>query len=127
MSITISGQQRRLLYGIAIERLTNIDAIWHAAKTQDWMKAQELGREYGSILQLLAGGLGWGDDSSDDTQLSCSSEVLEHALALIRREAAVDAEEQRDVRLMAEAQAERIEVFDVCDQLLVAIGGGRRG
>lgn len=118
MILEISGRQRSLLYEIAIERLTDIDALWHAVKAQNWSKAHELGQEYGAILQLLTDGLGWGEDASNGTELKCSSDVLKRALRVIRREAEVDVEEQQDMRMAVQAEAERREIFEVCDRLL---------
>lgn len=127
MVLTLSGRQRDLLYGVAIQRLTAIDEVWRVIEDQRWEQAQRLGREFADLLGLLAEGLGWGGaiaETADAVHVEGSPDSLRRALETIRTEASVETEEQRDLRLrVAETEIDRRDTLDACDELLARLRG----
>jgi hypothetical protein len=109
---------------VALDRLTAVDGIWLAVEAEDWDRAQRLGREYSDLLRLLADGLGWGRGSLGPVELSSPADVVRGAVEAIRREAGVETGEQRDMRLrVAEAQIDRRDTIDACDEILQSLDG----
>jgi len=123
--LTLSGRQRDLLYGIAIQRLTGIDEVWRVIEEQRWEEAQRFGREFADLLKLLTEGLGWGDcgaEIADAVHIEGSPDSLRRALETIRIEASVETEEQRDLRLrVAEIEIDRRDTLDACEELLARL------
>ena len=119
MNLAITARQRDLLYDVVQDRLTGIDQVWRSVEGSEWDHAQRLAREYSNLLRLVADGLGWGRNRHEGVELTCPADVIQAALEAIRREAAFESQEQLELRLQAaEAQIDRQDALDACDELL---------
>jgi hypothetical protein len=124
MSITITGRQRELLYGIIVGRLPGIDDVWHAVAAEEWETAQRLGREFSDFLRLVDD-LGWGEGRDETIQLTTPPDVLQRAIQVLKREALIEDDEQRDKRLeVAETQLDRADTVEACDGILEQLAEG---
>jgi hypothetical protein len=121
---TISGRQRDLLYDVVVDRLTGIDDVWRSVTEGDWEMAQRLGREYSDLLCLVVDDLGWGTRRQEAVELTSPPKVIRGAIEAIRREAAVEDEEQLRQRFrVAETLIDRHDTLELCDELLAKIAG----
>jgi hypothetical protein len=121
---TISGRQRDLLYDVVVDRLTGIDDVWRSVTEGDWEMAQRLGREYSDLLCLVVDDLGWGTHRQEAVELTSPPKVIRGAIKAIRREAAVEDEEQLRQRFrVAETLIDRHDTLELCDELLAKIAG----
>lgn len=119
MNLAIAGRQRDLLYDIVQDRLTGIDQVWWSVQGAEWERAQRLGREYSDLLRLVVDGLGWGRNRCEGVELTSPPDVIRRALEAIRREAAFESQEDLELRLrVAEAQIDRRDTLDTCEELL---------
>lgn len=128
MSITITGEQRDVLYEQILIRLTGISDVYLTAEEGDFDAAQSLSGEFADYLLLLHEGLGWGEHHEGPVQLSSSPEVLRRALSrLMRRVEVQDPQEAELAELRAEVE-ERQErnrmTRETCEQLLAELGEG---
>lgn len=122
MNFQIEGRHRELLYEFVTDRLTGIDAVWRTVEGKKWEEAQGCSREFADFLLLLVEGLGWGEDCSEPVTLAVAPDVLQRTLEAVRKDAACESEEQRELRLLvAEAQVERQETLEACDSLLAKL------
>src|SRR5262249_47221443 len=117
MGIRITGRQRDLLYDTVTVHLSGIADVLGAVEEERWEDAQRLSREYSDRLQLLSDGLGWGSARYEAVEITSPPEVLRRALEAIRRDAEIEHEEERNMRLLlAERQVERRDTLDACDE-----------
>ncbi|MGN6254527.1 MAG: hypothetical protein ACTHO8_06050 [Solirubrobacterales bacterium] len=124
MSIAITGRQRELFYGIVLSRLTAIDGVWRAVEDHEWEDAQRLGREFSDLLRLVVDDLGWGEGREEAIRFTTPPDVLQRAIQILRREALVEDDEQREKRLeVAETQIERADAVEACDEILAQLAG----
>lgn len=122
-AITISSEDRDLLYHRIMIHLSGIDAVWLAAHHKDFAAADRLGRQFSGELQLILDDLGWGETRGDEpVRLTSPPEVVrrvvEHLRDLASAEEAEDRKNREAVRLDEE---ESQEVRGVCDRLLGAL------
>lgn len=99
MSIAITGRQRELFYGIALSRLTAIDGVWRAVEDHEWEDAQRLGREFSDLLRLVVTISGLGGGPGRSGSVHGPSRRSQRAIQILRREALVEDDEQREKRL----------------------------
>jgi hypothetical protein len=119
MSITITGRQRELLYDVIVSRITAIDRVWLAVEAKEWKEARLLSREFSDLLRLVGDDLGWGEGREEAVQLTVPPDVLQGAIEVIKREALVEDDEQRQNRLeVAQIQIEREDTVEACDGIL---------
>lgn len=127
MSITITGEQRDVLYEQILIRLTGIGDVCIAAEEGDFDTAQTLSGEFADYLLLLHEGLGWGDRHEGPARLTSAPAVLRRALSrLVRRAEAEDPQEAELAELRAEVE-ERQErnrmTRETCERLLAELEG----
>lgn len=126
MSIAITGRQRELFYGVIVSRLTGIDSVWWAVEAEEWEKAQHLGREFSDLLRLVVDDLGWGEEREEAIEFTAPPDVLQRGIEVVKREALVEDNEQRQKRLeVAEMQIEREDTVEACDQILAQLAEDR--
>lgn len=60
-SITISAEERDLLYDRIVIHLSGIDRVWLAVRDSDFEAADRFSRQVCDELQLILDDLGWGE------------------------------------------------------------------
>jgi hypothetical protein len=128
-TITISAEDRDLIYHRILLHLSGIDAVWLAARHRDFARADRLGREFCDELHLVMDDLGWGETRRDGpVELTSPPEALRRVFKRMRD---VAAEEDAQLRAGEEAQPdapdereeENRQVRAVCERVLAALGG----
>jgi hypothetical protein len=113
--LSVSPDQRDLLYERIYRNLAGIDFVWEAAREEEFDKANRLGLKYCDELTLVIEDLGWGDRSSDrPIELKTPPEVFRRVLERLRSEAE-ELEPVIDVRGAAE---ENRRLLAACEELL---------
>jgi hypothetical protein len=120
MSITITAEQRNLLYDEMLERLSGIDDVRLAIERDDCEAAQRLGLIFSDDLRLVTEDLGWGEDAPSETiELGAPADVLRRSLGRLReRVEALDASEERERSELRKNQERNQLVVETCRQLL---------
>jgi hypothetical protein len=125
MSMTITGEQRDVLYEQVLIRLTGISDVYIAVEEGDFDAAQGLSGEFADYLLLLHEGLGWGDHHEGPVQLTASPDVVRRVLGrLMCRVDAQDPQEAELAELRAEVEGrqERNRMTrETCEQLLAEL------
>jgi hypothetical protein len=154
--ITISAEDRDLLYHRIMVHLSGIDRVWLAARHNDYEEADRLGRQICDELTLLLDDLGWGETRGDEpVDLTSPPQVVRRVVEFLRDEVrAEDAgehryrealrvdhmeafardladgeevDERRDRDALRISKKENREVREMCDRVLAALGAqGRR-
>lgn len=122
-SITISANERDLLYHRIFIHLSGIDAVWLAARHRDFARADRLGQEFCDELHLVMDDLGWGETRGDGpVELTSPPETLRRVFERLR-EAAED--ENSGLGQAPEAaegvEEENQEIQTLCDRALAAL------
>ncbi|HET8956075.1 MAG TPA: hypothetical protein VFN18_10495 [Solirubrobacterales bacterium] len=123
--LSVSRQQRDLLYERIFRHLAGIDAVWFAASSGAFHEADRLGRAFCDELILVMDDLHWGPihDCDRPIKISTPPRVVRVVLERLRAEAIV-LEDEIDVR---EAAVENRELITTCDELLESIQDESRG
>ncbi|HEV2789892.1 MAG TPA: hypothetical protein VGV69_01165 [Solirubrobacterales bacterium] len=122
-SITISAEERDLLYGRIVIRLTGIDDVYRAVEGGDWEAAQRLGQEFSDLLRLVCADLGWGETAPEALTLTTPADVLHRAATSLRDWAAEDrAYFDRDPGEALSVQDEARRLAELCDRILSCTG-----
>lgn len=87
-TIRISAAHRDALYEHILGRLSGINDLWLAVKTEDYDAATRLGREYSDDLRLVLDDLGWGDGPGRTIELTTPPDVLRRVFGRLRDTAA---------------------------------------
>lgn len=116
--LLISRKQRDLLYERIYRHLAGIDAVWLAASSGDFDKADRLSHILCDELTLVMDDLGWGVQNEDrHIEVSTSPLIVRGVLERLRAEAEV-LDPDIDV---CDAAAENRELIATCDQLLTSL------
>lgn len=84
-NITISIEQRDLLYDDALTHLSGMDGLWPAIDNEEFATADRLAHEYVDNLRLILAGLGWGDrEEVAEIQLMLPPQELRRTLGRLR-------------------------------------------
>lgn len=128
-AITISAEERDLLYHRIMIHLSGIDAVWLAARHKDFAAADRLGRQFCDELQLVLDDLGWGETrGGEPIELTSPPDVVRRVVEHLRDLAgAEEAEERKSREAMRREEEESREVREVCDGLLEALDGAPAG
>lgn len=123
-AISISPQQRDLLYDRILVHLSGIDDVWMAASTEDFETADRLAHEFCDGLHLITEDLGWGEHGdSEPVVLTAPPDILRRVLERLRltvaSEGADELEERNELRDLAEVNRE---IRETCDQVLTELG-----
>lgn len=122
--LTISAEERDLLYHRILIHLSGIDRVWLAARHHDFEKADRLSRQVRDELQLILDDLGWGETRGEEpVELTSPPAVVRRLAAFLRDMASAedaDGEERQEIKA---AEAENREVRELCDRLLAALDG----
>jgi hypothetical protein len=124
MTVSITPEQRDVLYEQALVRLSGIGDELAAAIRGDVETATRLGREYSDELRLILDDLGWGEGSGGAVELSTPPPVLRRVLGRMRDVALVSIEQARSEQAEArdhELQSEFLR--ETCDALLARLDG----
>jgi len=120
--------QRDALYDEVLTHLSGIDGLWLAIERGDFAAADRLGREFSDDLTLILEDLGWGDQSSDESEaveLTTETDVLLRVLPQLRARAARHAQTEDDaIRKLRNERSRAQLVMDTCDEVLTALGEG---
>lgn len=123
MSITITAEQRNLLYDEILDRLSGIDDLRLVIERGDFEAAQRLGVAFSDDLHLVTEDLGWGESAPSETiELKTPPDVLRRSLDRIRDR--VQGLDESDAEQRSELQANQEQhqgVVDTCDQVLSAL------
>lgn len=118
-SITITPEERDILYNRILIRLTGIDDVYRAVARRDWPAAQRLGQEFSDLLRLVCTDLGWGDARPTPLTLTTPPDVLHRATANLRELAGADqraAEAHADEARGVPEEVRRLE--GICERIL---------
>lgn len=127
--ITVSAEERDLIYHRILLHLSGIDAVWLAIRRRDFARADRLSQEFCDELHLVMEDLGWGDKQGDEpVELTSSSEVLRRAFGRMRDIAIDEDEHMRSAEEaepdgLREREEENRQVRVVCERVLTALGG----
>jgi hypothetical protein len=124
LSITITAEQRNLLYDEVLDRLSGIDDVRLAVNKEDYEAAQRLGIAISDDLRLVTEDLGWGESApSEAIEPKTPPDVLRRSLDRMRdRVQRLDASEAEQ-RGELQANQERNQlVVETCRQVLAALG-----
>lgn len=82
MTITLTAEQRDVLYDEILDRLSAIDDIRFAIEQEDWEAASRLGTAFSDDLRIVIQDLGWGPRrGGGPVELTSPSDVLRRALS----------------------------------------------
>lgn len=137
-AVTISAEDRDLIYHRILLHLSGIDAVWLAARHRDFARADQLSQEFCDELHLVMDDLGWGDTRGDaPVELSSPREVLRRVFERMRDVAAEEDQhmqkgERAQLDNPREREDENRQVRAVCERVLAALersapAGGPRG
>lgn len=121
--ITISAEERDLLYHRILIHLSGIDRVWGAVEADNFEEADRLSRQFSDELQLILNDLGWGEGRGEGpVELTSSPDVVRRTALFLRDLArAEDADERVEREEMKAAEAENRRVRELCDRLLAAL------
>ena len=127
--ITISAEERDLLYHRILIHLSGIDRVWGAVENLNFEEADRLSRQFSDELQLILNDLGWGEGRGEGpVELTSSPDVVRRTALLLRDLAkAEDAHERVEREEMKAAEAENRRVRKLCDRLLAVLDGAVAG
>lgn len=115
--LLIPREQWDLLADRILSNLPAADDILGAVRSEEWVKADRLGRHFSYALIFLMDGLGWVADSQEPIEVSISPLVAREVLEQLKAEAE-DLDPDIDLRHAAEKNQELIAT---CDQLLSSL------
>jgi hypothetical protein len=121
--ISISPGQRDLLYDRIMAHLSGIDAVWMAARHEDFEKADRFAHEFCDELHLIMNDLGWGGHSDAElVVLTSPPEVVRRVMRRLRATAATERVEERQERIeLSELEEKNRQIREACDQVLAAL------
>lgn len=121
MNPRITAAERDALYDHVYVRLSGIDAVWLAARSEDYETAELLARELVDELHLVLDDLGWGPGNGA-VQLTTDPEVLRRVLTCMRSRVeelqAAEAQERDEGRRREEQYARLLET---CERVLAEL------
>ncbi|HVD41092.1 MAG TPA: hypothetical protein VNC16_08840 [Solirubrobacterales bacterium] len=115
--LSISKEQRDLLFERIISDLAGAEAILEAVRGEEWDKADRLSRNLCNGLTFVMNDLGWVVDNERPIEVSTSPLVVREVLEQLRAEAK-DLDPHIDVRGAAE---ENQELIATCERLLTSL------
>jgi hypothetical protein len=123
-SVTISGEDRDLLYNRILVHLSGIDAVWLAAEEKDFQTAERVSQEYCDELHLVMDDLGWGERHEEETiELTSPPDVVRRVMERLRADADGLDEEEREIKAaLLKREDENRRVRAACDQIIAALG-----
>ena len=124
MPATITARQRDALYDQMLDRLSGIGDIELAARSEDFERADRLGREFADELVLICDDLGWGAGPENDRiELKTSPDVLQRMLGRLRQAGLSEREAQEATWSESRALDERNRlVVEACTEVLGELG-----
>lgn len=124
MTVTISAEERNVLYGELYAGLTGIDGVWLAASSGDYEEATQLARKFCEDLRLILDDLGWDEGGGESLELTTPPDVLRRILTRLRAAAEnrrTMEEQERAALRSREEETQRL--MDACERVLAATGG----
>lgn len=124
-TLRITTEQRDALYESILDHLSGIGDLWLAIESDNYDRADRLGREFADDLRFVLDNLGFGDGSSGESiELTTPADVLTRVLRRLEEQA--ESAEREAERESAAARAEQDRnrlVRETCRQLLSAMEG----
>lgn len=121
MTLTITGEQRDVLYEEIVIRLSGIDGVWLAVKEQDFEAARRLTREFSGLLTLLDD-LGFDERSGEAVELTAPPDILRRAFERLREIARnQSAKEDRERSEAQKAGAQNELVLETCQSMIASL------
>lgn len=118
----INAEQRNALYDSVVTHLSGIEDLYLAIESEDFERADRLGREFSDDLLLILDGLGWGKTGTD-VELATQPVTLRRVLQRVRTVAeAEDLDEARWREQAACFQRRNRLVRETCTRVLAEIG-----
>src|SRR6478672_3935151 len=114
MPLTITAEQRDLLYDGILDHLSGIGDIEMTLRQGDYETARRLGMAFSDELRLASEDLGWGEDAPGEViELKTPPDVLHRALTRLRDVAiGLDASEEAARAELRESAARNRLVVD---------------
>jgi hypothetical protein len=127
VSPTLTPEQRDLLYGQILIRLSGIGDVWLAAESKNFETANRLGREFADDLLLVLDDLGWGEGTGEPIELTTPPDVLRRAVERIHGlVVAQDRDEAGERAELRRTQEENRQIREACESVLAALGEDER-
>jgi hypothetical protein len=128
MPITITAEQRNLLYDDILTHLSGIGDIELALNKKDYETAHRLGLVFSDELRLMSEDLGWEEEALGEAiELRTPPDVLRRALSRLRDVAlAADAGEEKERAELRENTERNHLIVAACRQVLAELKGERR-
>jgi hypothetical protein len=116
--LSISTEQRDLLYERIYRNLAGIDSLWNALSEGEFDRADRLSHELIDELTLVMNDLGWGErDDDQPIKLETSPEILRRVVERLH----LEAKELDQVIDGREAADENRRLSAACEELLNAL------
>lgn len=119
MSITISAEERDVLYERSVLRLNGIEDVYVAVEHGDWKAAQRLGLEFSDLLRFVCDDLGWGEQERQSLALSTPPDVLRRVAGIVKEWVTFERlKHERERDESAEGVAEAQHLQETCERIL---------
>ena len=122
MTLTITTEQRGVLYDQILIRLSGIDGIWFAMREGDPGTAERLAREFSDVLRMLLDGFGFGEGTGEPVELTSPPDLLrrvfERLSQLVESQSTAESEAREQVEKDGE---QRLLAQETCKSLLTAL------
>jgi hypothetical protein len=121
VTLTITAEQRDVLYEEIVIRLSGIDGVWLAVKERDFEAARRLTREFSGLLTLLDD-LGFGERAGEAVELTAPPDILRRAFERLREIAkSQSAKEERERTEAQKAGAQNELVLETCQSAIASL------
>lgn len=121
MTLTITAEQRDVLYEEIVIRLSGIDGVWLAVKEKDFEAARRLTREFSGLLALLDD-LGFGERIGEAVELTAPPDILRRALERLREIAkSQSAKEERERTEAQKASTQNELLLETCQSAIASL------
>lgn len=126
MTVTITAEQRDLLYEEMLGRLSAINDLRLAIEQEDWRVARRLGTAFSDDLRIVGQDLGWGPRSGGGpVELTSPPDVLRRALSRWRDALlCVDEAEKGEREALREEHERNDLIVAACRSVLADLNAG---
>jgi hypothetical protein len=120
--LTITAEQRDVLYEHVLVRLTGINDINLALEQGEFEEAARLCDEFADFLRLLHDDLGWGDKAQGPVELKSPPGVIGRSLARVKQRAETEARlEAEETAELEERRTQNRLVRETCSSVLAEL------
>jgi hypothetical protein len=123
VSVRLEAAERDALYEQIFARMSGIDEVWMAAEAGDYVRADQVGREFSDYLRLILDDLGWGEGDGEPLELATPPDVLRRVCTRLRGRAEAQRETEEEERAQSRQREEQTQrVLETCRRVLGELG-----